>query len=155
MYHVLSDIAYHFSSSPLILYIYISKNRRVQAYSPWQGVGRQLNPIADLAAAARSGHACFRNIFATLCVLLSKMWMTAPLKSDLSGQCLQKLLQMCGAAADNFKAVQKTAFFLFLMGWCNFHASVYPIIPLIQQHMPFFPFSCLLLLSCFHCLFLP
>jgi hypothetical protein len=61
LYHVLSlRITFghfgHFPSSIL--------REQKGSGSPWQGVGRQLNPIADLAAAARSGHTCFGNMCA-------------------------------------------------------------------------------------------
>ena len=65
-----------------------------------------------------------------MCVLLTKMWMTAPSQSDLSGQCLQKLLQMCGAAADSFKAVQKTAALFAFDGLVQLPCKSIPFHPL-------------------------
>ena len=124
LYHVLSlRITFghfgHFPSSIL--------REQKGSGSPWQGVGRQLNPICRLGSGCKVGSYLFRKY---VCVLLTKMWMTAPSQSDLSGQCLQKLLQMCGAAADSFKAVQKTAALFAFDGLVQLPCKSIPFHPL-------------------------
>ena len=138
-------VLYHFVSCPIIAYhfwsfwsfplIYSSRTKGFRLALAGRWSSAQSN--CRLGSGCKVGSYLFRKY---VCVLLTKMWMTAPSQSDLPGQCLQKLLQMCGAAADSFKAVQKTAALFAFDGLVQLPCKSIPFHPLDTATYLFVPF---------------